>query len=655
MSGPLPRKRHPLAVALMGLLMLVFLILGVSGSNRLGDIFAGTRGDAVIIAGQHMVSTREFKRIFEQQRRNYEEQTHQPLSLDALVQSGGDQQLLDGMAQDRAFSEMLRRSGVTPADALVEAEIKRQPAFFDRVTGKFSPEQFTRALGEAGLTPRDLQSGIKDELAQHHFIYAMNLGFRAPRIYTALNAVRGLENRDVSYFTLAQGAVPQPAPPTDAQLLAFMKEHADQLRVPEMRVITLALFSAKALAPTMTPDAAAVQKEFEFKKDSLSNPETRSLVQIPVKTAAQGAQAAAQLAHGVDPAAVAKAVGAEPITYADKPASAIADRKLAAAAFALRNGEAKGPIQGDLGLAAVKVTGVTPGVVATLESARPQIEAELRVKTAEDRVYDMTTKFDEARQSGASVADAARQAGVAAVTVGPVTANGMDTSGQRNPLLTDKILKSAFEQSQGGETDLEEADRGESYALKVEKVIPSALPALADKRAELAAAYMRTEFIKALRAKVETLIARIKKGESIDVVAASVGGHVTHQVGLQAVTAQQHQDLGREFLGRLFEAKPGDAFAASGQQGIFVARLDAVRPGDVTTMARIVENIRPRVSEEFVRDLNAAVQGAAAKTVKVSTNIDLARRALGVDTSTLPKPGAKPGAAPASKSGGPAQ
>jgi peptidyl-prolyl cis-trans isomerase D len=655
MSGPIPRKRHPLAVLLMGLLMLVFLILGVGGSSKLGDIFAGTHGDAVVVAGQHLVGSREFRRIFDQQKRNYEEQTQQSLGLDLLVQNGMDQQLLSALAQDRAFSEMLRRSGIVPADTLVDQEIKQNPAFFDRVTGKFDPQQFTRTLSENGLTPRDFESGFKDELGQRHFIYAMDMGFRVPRVYAALSAVRGLEYRDVSYFALGQNAVPPPTPPTDAQLQAFMAEHADALRIPEMRLITLAVFSSKALAPTMTVDPAAVQKEFDFKKESLSKPETRSLVQVPVKTAAQGAEAAARLARGEEPAAVAKTYGTEPIVYADKPLSAIADRKLGAAAFALAGGQAKGPIQGDLGLAAVKITSVTHGVVADLATVRPQIEGELRQKAAEDRVFEMTQKFDDVRQSGASVAEAARQSGVAATAIGPVAANGMDMARQRNPLLTDKILKRAFEQSAGGETDLEDAGRGEYYALKVEKIIPPTLPPLAEHRAELTAAYMQSAFIKALQAKVEGLMARLKKGESIDVVAASAGGQVTHQVGLQAVTAQQHQDLGRQFLEQLFSAKPGGVFAARGPQGIFVARLDAIRQADITQMARIAETIRPRASQEFVRELDADVRAAAAKTVKITTNLDLARRTLGVDPATLPKAGVKPGAAPAAKPGSLAQ
>ena len=52
MTGALrSTARNPVAVALMGVLILVFLILGVGGGSRFPDLLAGTRGDAVAAAG----------------------------------------------------------------------------------------------------------------------------------------------------------------------------------------------------------------------------------------------------------------------------------------------------------------------------------------------------------------------------------------------------------------------------------------------------------------------------------------------------------------------------------------------------------------------------------------------------------------------------
>ena len=650
MTGSLrSTARNPVAIVLMGLLVLVFLILGVGGGGRFPDLFAAAGADSVVTAGSHSMSSRDFRKIFDQQKQQFEQQSRQTFPIEVLVQHGVDQQLLNAIAQDKAVAEMLTLAGVIPAPALVGDQIKKLPFAFDKVTGKFSEQQFTQYLAEQGLTPRQAEAELGDELAQRHFTTAVEAGFRAPRIYTALNAVTGLENRDVSYFTLDPHAVPQPAAPTDADLMAFMKEHAAQLMRPETRVITVVRFSAKAMAPGVSVDPAAVQKEFAFRKDALSTPERRTLVQIPVKTAAEAARAAAGLARGEDAAAIAKAFGAEPVNYVDAPQSAIADPKVAAVAFALPQGQVSGPVQGELGVAVLKVTRITPAGAATLETARPAIEADLRAKAAQKQAYDLSQTFDDARQGGAGVTDAARKAGVTPVTVGPVTADGLDGDAKPNTLLTPNILKSAFSHAAGEDTDLEDAGAGEYFALHVDKIVPPALPPLSEKKPELVKAYLNQQYLKALKARAEALMAQVRGGAPIDQAASQVGGHVVRQAGLQRVQAQQSiKVLGRDFLVAIFNAKPGDVFAAAAPAGVFIGKLDAVRPGDVATMARAVQAIEGRVSQDYLKDLLTTVKTAARQDIKVTINLPLARQALGVDPNQAAKP-ASPGSGQAGR------
>jgi peptidyl-prolyl cis-trans isomerase D len=642
MTGSLrSTARNPVAIALMGLLILVFLILGVGGGGRFPDAFRGSRADSVVTAGGHATSTSDFRRIWEQQKQRIQEQNKQTFTNEFLVQNGADQELLSQIALDDAQTEMLARAGIVPDPSLIDAQIRQIPVAFDRVTGKFSERQFTEFLASQGLTPRQAQADLGDELAQRHFAYAAAAGFKAPRAFAALSAIAALQNRDVSYFVLEPKAVVQPLPPTDAQLLAFEKQHAAQLTRPEMRVISLARFSAAALAPTVTVSDADIQKEFDARKASLSTPETRTVIQIPVKTAAEGQTAAQRLTKGEDPAAIARSLGVEPVIYDNRPRTGIADGKLAAAAFAMKEGQVAGPVQGDLGLAAVKVSKITAATTPTLASARAKIEADLKAKAAQNKAYELSQKFDDARQSGASVADAAQKAGAPAMTVGPFTATGVDGLGRPITDINDKIAKAAFAMHAGEDSDIQDAGPGEYYAFKVDKVIAPSVPPLDEIRPQLTEAYMREQLGNALRAKANALIAQIKQGKSMDEAAASVGSTVTHQQSLQLVKAQQYQALGREFLSQLFGQKPGALFGAGAPNGVFIARLDAIRPGDTTQTAQFLGAIEPRVSQDYLRDLVTNAKVAAEKAVGVNVNLPLARQALGVDPASLAKAGAK--------------
>ncbi len=638
MTGSLrSTARNPVAIALMGLLILVFLVIGIGGNGKFPDPFRQVKADSVVSAGSHAMSASNFRKIFDQQKQKYEDASKQTVTNSFLVQNGFDQQLLGAIGDDEALAELLGRVGITPGPQLVDEQIKKLPFAFDRVTGKFSEAQFVQFLAAQGLTAGEAQTEIADDLAQRHFLYAVQAGFHAPRVFAAMNAVAGLENRDVSYFILDPKIVPKPALPTDAQLGAFLKEHAAQLTRPEMRTVSVVKFSATALAPTVAVDAAAIQKEFDFRKDTLSTPETRSVIQIPVKSAAEGADAAARLARGEDPGAIARSYGVQPIVYADKPASAIADRKVAALAFSLPAGQAKGPVQGDLGVAAIKVVKITPAKPATLESARPKIEADLRQKAARDKAYQLSQTFDDARTGGANLQDAAAKAGVPVETVGPFMATGKDPQGQPVAGLTDRMVKSAFAKHVGDDADLEDAGSGEYYAIKVLKVMPPALPTLAEARPALTNAYVSQQFFAALRAKANALVAQLKAGTPIDQVAATVGGHVVRQAGMQRIQAAKYQAMGQNFVEAVFAVKPGDAFAAGAQNGVYIAKVDAVRPGDPTQMAQVTNAIRGKMGESYLQDVLASAKAAARREIKPQINVALARQAIGVDPTAGPK------------------
>jgi hypothetical protein len=166
---------------------------------------------------------------------------------------------------------------------------------------------------------------------------------------------------------------------------------------------------------------------------------------------------------------------------------------------------------------------------------------------------------------------------------------------------------------------------------------------LTDKRPELARAYMNEQLVTALKAKAKDLTALAKKNGNLDAAAAQVGAKVSHLAGVQRLKAQQYQALGREFLEGLFAAKTGDVFAAGGQTGVYIIRLDAARPGDTQQTAQLAAAVRARASQAYADDILSSMQSAARQDLKPILNLNLARQTLGVDPNLLSKGGLKPG------------
>src|ERR1700732_4878052 len=108
MTGALrTTARNPIAIVLMGLPILVFLILGVGGGGRFPDILGGAHGDAVVVAGAHSMSARDFAKVFGQEKERFEQQSKQVVPVELLVKNGFDQQLLNAIGDDEAQTEML--------------------------------------------------------------------------------------------------------------------------------------------------------------------------------------------------------------------------------------------------------------------------------------------------------------------------------------------------------------------------------------------------------------------------------------------------------------------------------------------------------------------------------------------------------------------
>lgn len=626
------------AAILIGLLIISFAIFGIN------DAFKANFSDDVVSAGSRSVSSLDFRKEFDSYRKQAEQQAGQPLTIESAVESGLDRRLLDELAFREAFGEMLHRAGVNPSDDLMAAEMRKIPAFFNPISGAFDQNLFLQRLNEAGLTEKQFATIMRDQIAQTHMVSAMANGLRVPRAYTALGAVYGLESRDVAYFAIGPAGVQQPALPTDAQLTAFMKENAAQLTRPEFRILTLVAFSPAMVTGALPIDEAEVQKRFDFRKDTLARPETRSLVQIPAKDTATAQAIAARLAKGEDATAIAKSLGVEAITYEDKPRSAIADPGVAQAAFALAQGAVSGPIRGALGAAVVKVTKVTPGQAVTLEQVRPQIEAELRKDAAAEKVYTLSQAYEDARAEGANLTDAAKKAGVPAMTVGPVTARGQGQNGQPLQGLSPKILETAFALASGGESDIQDLGNGEYFAVRVDRVTPSALPPLAEVKSELTRVWMAREMVKRLQARADSFAERLRKGEKIEAVAASAGAQLGRAVGLDRQNAAQSTALSRDGLLKAFNAKPGEVFTAEDTRfGLIVGKLEAVRPPAGPTLARITEGMRPEMTGAVFRELGEAARRGARTEVKARIYPDKARAALGLE----PLSDAEKAAAPA--------
>ncbi|HEY9218329.1 MAG TPA: hypothetical protein VIO94_09790, partial [Phenylobacterium sp.] len=92
-------------------------------------------------------------------------------------------------------------------------------------------------------------------------------------------------------------------------------------------------------------------------------------------------------------------------------------------------------------------------------------------------------------------------------------------------------------------------------------------------------------------------------------------------------------------LAKIFAARPGEAFSATGQGlAVAVGKLEAVRAPQMTQMAQYVPIARNQLAQAVFGDFADGVERHARRKFKVSADAAKAREALGLEPAEDAKP-----------------
>ena len=611
----------------VGLLVLLALGLLVTGGSQL-DVLASLGPKHVVSAGDRNVSPVEFRGELDRIREQAQQEAGRALTFEEMVGQGGLVQFLQQKAQQLGFMNWAWNAGIRPGKELILREIRQAPAFFDSVTGRFDENQYRTKLAEANATPEMFEAQLRDQYTTQHFGAALGAGMRLPRIYGAILASQALETRDGRWFVVTQAMAGTAPAPTDAQLTAFMNENAAQLRLPESRTASVVLFDDGAASTTPITDAR-IEERFNFRRDALSLPERRTFVTLTAPDRSAADRIAAALRAGQSPADVARANNIQPAEYADTPRSALGDPAVAAAVFGLTANEVSAPVQAGVGFVVAKVTAIQPGRAVTLPDVRDQIVQELRAEDARAAVYRRVEAYEKARQEGKSLDVAVREIGARVIEVPAIREDGKLRNGQEvTPPLPPQLLATLWRLSKGAESEVVDLGQGQYFVARVNEVMPAALPPLASIRAPLAQQWTLRENALLLSTRTNALAARVRGGEDLAAVAASVGATVQTGAGMNRQSVEQY---GQGVLGGVFSTARGEMFSQQQTADSFViGRTDRIIAASPVLAAPVAEQFRARMASDNVNAIGeAAIKSAAARS-KASYDEALARLALGL-------------------------
>lgn len=435
-------------------------------------------------------------------------------AMQPFLQGQAMQQLLG----EHLWEELAQRHHVVITDQEVrdhlEALFRTAPGFTNPDGSLKSPAEIEEILVSNRQRPMTLRMLEKDTRRQ---LLVAKLKSQAAALVPVDEAWVNLEHRVRSEkLTLETWSLPVDTSgvkdPGDAALQTFMSSQGARFQVGPRRVLQLVTVDKTVFGHTLNPDEKALKAAYDAKKANYVELKARHIlikVEKPDELpAAQKAIADLQekLKGGADFTQLAEQFSQDPSAQVNKGdlgwfKQGAMVKPFWDGALALKPGDVSGVIKTDFGLHLIKLD-------ERREKPLEEVKEELKAQLVQDRfITRAKEKLEDLRKRAGKgdLANAAKALGLQVTLTKPL----LDEPGTKVEGLagSEGLASEGFRLKVGENSTIQRV--GDKFAvLRVQEEKPSAIPAMADIREKVLAAYRIEEGRKALKAKVEGILAR---------------------------------------------------------------------------------------------------------------------------------------------------
>jgi len=523
------------AYTIVGLLTIPFAIWGID------SYFEGSGPMDAAIVGDNKISLQEYQRAYQQQRQR----------LQAMLGNNMDPALLEGprlkqdvlrqLIDERVLTQLINDQGMRVSDQQLRNALLTLPVFQE--SGGFNKELYERLLRNQGYTVALFEEGLRQSLATEQL--------RDGVIASALATPAELEQlvallkqqREVYFLTLPLAEYVAKAKVDDAAIQDYFAKNKDRLVNPEKVRVQFIELKLSSIADPITVSEDELKSAYEAQITKYGRPEERSASHILVKLPPGAAQTevdqartrAQQIANEVRSGAktfdqALQEVKSDPSGQVEGGDLGVISKgmfdspALENALYALQKpGEVSEPARMPSGFHIIRLDSITPAQVKPFEEVRESIAQELRQQQAENRFYEITqTLANLGYEHPDSLEPAAK---VLELTI--QDSDWFSRQGGEGVAKQPKVIDSAFSEdvrTRGLNSEPLELEPGHVVMLRVKEHQAATPRTLEESREEIVRILREQQAHEALAKDIETLKARVAKGEHLQLLAREFGG-----------------------------------------------------------------------------------------------------------------------------------
>lgn len=614
------------AKLLFALLVFSFAIWGVA------DVFTGWGRGSLATVGDVSISSDEFNRSYQNEIERISRQSNQRLTPEQGRALGLDRRVLNQLVGGAAIEQHARDMGLSLSDQTIVDMVARDPEFAGP-DGKFSKEGFAAFLRQVGLSEQGFIRLKRQDELRTAMLAAFVKGQAVPKPMLETMHAYNNEKRVIEYLNIDAEKAVTVAEPDEAKLKELYEAGKSNYMTPEYRKFEALFLAADDLKKVIEVSDEDINAEYEKTKESYNTPEKRRIQQIAFKDKAAAEAAKAALDSGKSFGDVAKEAGAKDtdVDLGLVAKSALIDKKIGEAAFALEKDKISNVIEGTFATVLVRVTQIEPGVVRTLADVKDQVRDKIATERARDQLQDKHDEIDEARNAGKTLKELGEQTKLVYKEIAAADNRGLDPNGVGvlPQVYLQKVTSAVFSPDSGlDQQSIELSDGGYAWINVLSTEPPKQKP-FEDVKEDVKGQFMANERARLVSELATVFVNRINAGEPMTALEAAAGNTVQKTEAVTRTTIPQ--GLSEAAVAQAFTLQQGKAGSAQSadQQSRTIIRVVEVVPAPAATkedLDKIAKQIEPELTNQALTEYTETLK----KNLGTSVNETELRRALGI-------------------------
>ena len=450
-----------------------------------GDIFSSRNNPGVAAVGKLDVTANEFIETYQRILTELNKNTDGQITEEVAQSLGLPRQTLSQLINEKIIDIEVEKANITVPDEHLKKLIYSSSLFKDQF-GAFSKQQFQYVLRQLGMDEKiyfnEIKKSILRDQIRSPFAYANDI---SPVIKETYYNIRN-ESRSIKVINIAASNYKINDIPKDTEIQNKLNKDQEMYMNQELRSFSFISLKPADLIDTINISEEDLKAEYNNYPEKYNISEKRNVLLVNF----QNKEEAIKIIEAIDQLPQENNISEKLLNVLEKsPTQDHEEAKLGIIeykdlpnevsenVFKARENKLIGPEKTPFGWRIFLVSQIIPEIVKKYSDVKLEIEKELKVNVALEKMYDLGNAFYDEIAAGNGIEDAATAISAKVLKFKNIDANGIDAKGNVLNELPPypNLMQTVFSANINEPSELINTIGNTIYAIQVEDIVPQSI------------------------------------------------------------------------------------------------------------------------------------------------------------------------------------